>query len=108
MKNRARDVAKRKVEEAGGQLMQFRELLKKVEVEGMAREEQEVMVDCNRVAFWRYSVPLVVASWGATLLLARVGVTRGTHRLARYLGAGLTAYLAGQLVYLRSSDCTAR
>jgi len=111
MKNR--EEKQRLASEKGKNLPAFKDLLEHVDMDTMSLDEQSVVVECNRVAFWKFSLPCMIGSSGLTLLMFEKGFlqTRPSAsypRLPKLFLAALVGYTGGQVLYAYSQDCSRR
>ena len=86
----------------------FKDLLEHVDMDTMSLEEQSVIVECNRVAFWKFSLPCMIGSSGLTLFMFEKGflqsrLSSSFPRLPKLILAALVGYTGGQVTQLFSN-----
>ena len=96
------------------QLRKFSEILDEVEWDSISDVEKQIMADCNSVAFWKFSMPLMISISGAVYLAIKRGIlgsSKWNNSMPKapkmILGASV-GYVAGQYLYLYSKDCSDR
>ena len=104
-----REDKQRLASEKGHNLPAFKDLLEHVDMDTMSLDEQSVVVECNRVAFWKFSLPCMIGSSGLTLLMFEKGFLQSRPsasypRLPKLFLAALVGYTGGQ-VTCRSMIC---
>ena len=78
-------------------------LMKTSDFDTISEEENNILADCNSVAFWYYSLPSVAVSTALTSralttgLLASSSFTRRFPRLPKLTLAASLGYVAGQV-----------
>ena len=97
-----REEKQRLASEKGHNLPLFKDLLEHVDMDTMSLNEQSVIVECNRVAFWKFSLPCMIASSGLTLLMFEKGFLQvrssaSYPRLPKLFLAALVGYTGGQV-----------
>ena len=97
MKNR--EEKQRLASEKGKNLPAFKDLLEHVDMDTMSLDEQSVVVECNRVAFWKFSLPCMIGSSGLTLLMYKKGFLLSYPRLPKLVLAALVGYTGGQVTH---------
>ena len=80
----------------------FKDLLEHIDMDSMSLDEQSVVVECNRVAFWKFSLPCMIASSGLTFLMFEKGFLQSRPsasypRLPKLFLAALVGYTGGQV-----------
>jgi len=108
-----REEKQRLASEKGHNLPLFKDLLEHVDMDTMSLNEQSVIVECNRVAFWKFSLPCMIASSGLTLFMFKTGFLQvrssaSYPRLPKLFLAALVGYTGGQVLYAYSQDCSRR
>jgi len=110
---RNREERQRLAIKKGHNLPSFSRILEHVDMDTMGLDEQSVIVECNRVAFWKFSLPCMIASSGLTLLMFEKGLLQSRPsasypRLPKIFLAALVGYTGGQVLYAYSQDCSRR
>ena len=96
------------------QLRKFSEILDEVEWESISDVEKQIMNDCNSVAFWKFSMPLMVSISGAVYLAIKKGILGASKwnntmpKAPKMIVGASVGYVAGQYLYLYSKDCSNR
>jgi len=108
-----REERQRLTTRAPSNLPPFKDILKHVDMETMSLDEQSVVMECNRVAFWKFSLPCMSGSTGLAWLLFKQGLLQGRPsasfpRLPKLFLAALFGYTGGQVLYAYSQDCSRR
>ena len=112
-KNREED-KRRWGTEHDDQLQKFSEILDEVEWESISDAEKQIMSDCNSVAFWKFSMPLMMSLSGAVYLAMKKGILRTSRwnntmpKAPKMILGASVGYVAGQYLYLYSKDCSNR
>ena len=88
--------------EKGHNLPLFKDLFEHVDMDTMSLDEQSVIVECNRVAFWKFSLPCMITFSGLTLLMFEKGFLQirpsaSYPRLPKLFLAALVGYTGGQV-----------
>lgn len=101
---RNREERQRLASEKGKNLPAFKDLLAHVDMDTMSLDEQSVVVECNRVAFWKFSLPCMIGSSGLTLLMFEKGFLQSRPsasypRLPKLVLAALVGYTGGQVTH---------
>ena len=101
---RNREERQRLAIKKGHNLPSFSRILEHVDMDTMGLDEQSVIVECNRVAFWKFSLPCMIASSGLTLLMFEKGLLQSRPsasypRLPKIFLAALVGYTGGQVTY---------
>ena len=101
---RNREERQRLASEKSHILPTFSQILEHVDMDTMSLDEQSVIVECNRVAFWKFSLPCMIASSGSTLLMFEKGFLQSRPsasypRLPKLFLAALVGYTGGQVTY---------
>ena len=101
---RNREERQRLASEKSHNLPTFSQILEHVDMDTMSLDEQSVIVECNRVAFWKFSLPCMIASSGSTLLMFEKGFLQSRPsasypRLPKLFLAALVGYTGGQVTY---------
>jgi hypothetical protein len=92
----------------------FADILEYVNPEDMTEKEVAILDDCDSVAFYQYSLPLAAAGGGTVYAAIEKGwLAPGRRfprlpRLPRVLAGSSQGFLAGQYLYIYTSDCTDR
>ena len=97
-----REERQRLTTRAPSNLPPFKDILKHVDMETMSLDEQSVVMECNRVAFWKFSLPCMSGSTGLAWLLFKQGLLQGRPsasfpRLPKLFLAALVGYTGGQV-----------
>ena len=96
------------------QLRKFSEILDEVEWESISDVEKQIMDDCNSVAFWKFSMPLMISLSGAVYLAIKRGFlgsskwNKSMPKAPKMIMGASVGYVAGQYLYLYSKDCSNR
>ena len=88
--------------------------LDSIDWDSVSDVERQIMSDCNSVAFWQFSMPLMMSISGAVFLAIKRGFL-GASKWNKYapkapkmiMGASV-GYVAGQYLYTYSKDCSNR
>ena len=97
-----REEKHRLTSEKGHNLPLFKDLLEHVDMDAMSLDEQSVIVECNRVAFWKFSLPCMFTFSGLSLLMFEKGFLQirpsaSYPRLPKLFLAALVGYTGGQV-----------
>ena len=113
-KNRAED-KRRWWMDHNDQLHKFPEIIDKIDCCCQLSDvEAQILDDCNSTAFWKFSLPLQVASAGAVYLAIGRGLLSSSSwssafpRAPKMIVGAAAGYVAGQYLYLYSKDCSNR
>lgn len=112
-KNREEDKMRWRTEH-DEQLRKFSEILDEVEWDSISDVEKQIMADCNSVAFWKFSMPLMISISGAVYFAIKRGMLGSSKwnntmpKAPKMIIGASVGYVAGQYLYLYSKDCSNR
>ena len=109
-KNRAED-KRRWWTDHDDQLQKFSEIIDKIDCCCQLSDvEAQILDDCNSTAFWKFSLPLQVASAGAVYLAIGRGLLGSSSWSSAFPRAPkmIVGAAAGQYLYFYSKDCSNR
>jgi len=92
----------------------FMDIMENLDVDQITEKEEQILEDCNSVAFYRYSLPLSAALSGAAYfsmkgkLLTESRILASFPRLPKSLLGSVLGYILGQYLYVKSGDCPLR
>jgi len=92
----------------------FMDVLDHLDDSKISNKENQILEDCNTVAFWRYSLPISAGLAGSIYLAVKSKVLKESRYLTSFpylpkmVFGSCLGYIIGQYLYVKSADCPRR